>query len=250
MSEPGQFFDEETGGALRLELKRTGPGRFELLRKFGYQDHRYDEPFIVPKCLCKFDSDLASIPWLVAWLVPPFGPHFPAIMLHDGLVVPKGEPPTHDGPPVARIEADRIMRDAMGQSGTPLVRRWVAWTGAVVATVAVDMKTHQWWWRLLLVVTFGAIMGLGAIATLDLFDAIEWLPWMGDQVWWAELLSGFAAAVVIPLIVSVAWWSLWRAAAIGGVSLAVLLHVTLAIMAIYGGYCVLEKLLSGRTHPT
>ena len=54
-----------------------------------------------------------------------------------------------------------------------------------------------------------------------------------------------AAALVIPLLLSVLWGKLWKAGAIIGIALAFLLHVTLAAAIVYAIYVVLEKLVSG-----
>ncbi len=165
-----RFFDKETGGQLQVELRRVSETQYKLLRQFGFRDDHYDAPFVVPHDTEEFLTDLASIPWFFAWLVPGQGSHLPGVLLHDGLVVNAGEGKTHVGPDVTRLEADRILRHAMGDLGTPFVRRWLVWTGVALATVFVDLRP-RWLWRLLLVVTFGLISILGAIATVDLFDA-------------------------------------------------------------------------------
>ena len=59
-----------------LQLEPDG-ARFRILRPFGYRDPAYAEPFIVPKDVATFRTDLASIPWFFAWLVPGLGTHLP-----------------------------------------------------------------------------------------------------------------------------------------------------------------------------
>ena len=51
-------------------------------------------------------------------------------------------------------------------------------------------------------------------------------------------------AVIIPLAISILWRRLWAAGAIAGVTLALLLHVTVAVVAVYGIYWVAEWLVS------
>lgn len=240
--EANRFFDVETGGAIQLRLQQSGAG-FKLLRQFGYRDPRYSKPFIVPANTETFETDLASIPWFFAWLVPGLGTHLPAVLLHDGLVVNKGEPKTHLGPDVDREEADRILRDAMASLGTPRIRRWIMWTAVILATAWRALQPSAWW-RLLVVATLGTILVLGSIATLDLVDLWDVLPWMGDRVWWVELIGGAAFALLIPAALSVLWGRLWPAAAIGGITLAFLLHVTLMILALYSVYWVAEAAIS------
>lgn len=225
----GTFYDAQTHAPLQLELRRIDHREYRLLRRFGYRDHLYDEPFVCPHDVDEYSTDLASIPFFFQWVVPSRGTHFPAIMLHDALVVSEGDPATHLGPAVDREEADRIMRDAMGQLGVGFVRRWLAWTGAFVATAATMQP--RWFWRALLAITFGTIAALGVLATVDLFDWKAPLPWMGERSTFSELIRGGIGAVVIPAALSVLWLKRWRAGLIGGITLAFLLHVT-AMMAV------------------
>jgi hypothetical protein len=65
---------------------------------------------------------------------------------------------------------------------------------------------------------------------------------MGDRPWWAEVVGGFAGAVVLPLALSLLWGRLRMAGAIAGVMLAVLLHVTVGLALIAAAYVLLERL--------
>lgn len=244
MTQPSRFFDPATGGTMVLQLEPDG-ARFRILRQFAYRDDAYREPFVVPADVATFRTDLASIPWFVAWLVPGLGTHLPAVLVHDALVLKPGEGKTHIGPDVDREEADRILRDAMASLGTPLVRRWLMWTAVILATALCCLRP-RWRWAPLVVATLSGIGGLGVLATLDLIDVIDVLPWMGDRGWVAELAGGGAFALLIPLALSVLWGRLWRAGVIAGVALALLLHVTVAVIAVYGVYWGLERLLALR----
>jgi Protein of unknown function (DUF1353) len=225
-----------------LQLEPDG-ARFRILRPFGYRDPRYDEPFVVPVDVATFRTDLASIPWFFAWLVPGLGTHLPAVLLHDGLVLGPSEAKTHVGPDVDREEADRILRDAMASLGTPVVRRWLMWTAVILAT-AFSALRPRWRWASLVLGTLLLVAALGVAATLDLLDVADVLPWMGDRPWAAEVALGALCAVVVPLVVSVLWGRLWRAGAIAGIALALLLHVTVVVATIYGIYWGLERLVS------
>jgi Na+/proline symporter len=63
---------------------------------------------------------------------------------------------------------------------------------------------------------------------------------MGDHWWLRELVLGGLFAVAVPLVLSLTWGRLWRAGAIAGVGIAFLLHVTAAVMLLFGLYRVFE----------
>ena len=241
-TQPSRFFDAASGGTMVLQLEPDG-ARFRILRPFGYRDPAYGEAFIVPNDVATFRTDLASIPWFFAWLVPGLGTHLPAVLLHDGLVAGPKEGKTYLGPDVDREEADRILRDAMASLGTPVVRRWLMWTAVILAT-AFSALRPRWRWAPLVVGTLLVVAALGVAATLDLLDVADVLPWMGDQAWYVEVAVGGLFAIVVPLLLSVLWGRLWRAGAIAAIALALLLHVTALVAVTYGIYWVLERLIS------
>jgi Protein of unknown function (DUF1353) len=242
VTQPSRFYDVASNGPVQVQIQQVGSS-YRIVRQLGYRDPRYQEPFIVPADVDTFSTDLASIPWMFAWLVPGLGTHLPAVLLHDGLVTDRGQPPTHIGPKVDRVEADRILRDAMASLGTPRLRRWLMWTGVTVATCWSDVP-HRWWWRVVMPMTLGIVGLLGVLATLDLADVWDVLPWMGDRPWWAEFASGAAFALLVPLVFSLLWLQFWRAGAIAGVALAFLLHVTAAVIVVYGIYWIAERVAS------
>lgn len=243
VTEPTRFFDPETGDTMVLQLEPDG-ARFRILRQFGYRDPRYrGETFIVPADVATFRTDLASIPWFFAWLVPGLGTHLPAVLVHDALVLKPGETKTHIGPDVDREEADRILRDAMASLGTPFLRRWLMWTAVMLATVFSSLRPRLRWVPTVLG-SLAIVLVLGVIATLDVFDAVEVLPWMGDRPWFVELAMGAAFAVLVPLVLSLIWGKRWRVGFIAGLALALLIHVTLAVALVYGIYWALEKIAS------
>lgn len=238
------LFTGPAGGQMELQLQPVG-AEFKLLRRFQYHDPGQDNAtFTIPGDLEVFRTDLASIPWFFAWLVPGLGTHLPAVLVHDALV--GGTLGTdYDGPTVNREEADRILRDAMANLGTPPIRRWLMWT-AVTMPTALFTLTPRWRWWLAVVGTLLTIVVLGTLATLDVFDVWNVLPWMGERPWWAEVLLGAAGALVTPLVLAMLWGRLWRAGAIAGIALALLLHVTLAVLLVGATYWVLEWFASGR----
>ena len=65
---------------------------------------------------------------------------------------------------------------------------------------------------------------------------------MGEQGTLAELTAGGAAAVTMPFLLALTWGRFWKAGAILGVSLGLLLHVTIAILGLTLLYQVLERI--------
>lgn len=227
--------------AIRREYVR-GTEQWELIRRIGYRDRHYAEPFVVPVDKDTFRTDLTSVPAVFAWLVPTTGAHLPAALLHDGLVVQPGEEPTHIGPRVTRIQADRVFRDAMADLRTPLIRRWLVWTAVTLVSVRTVRPRFL---RALMYAVLGLVPVLGVMATLDLFDVLDWLPWMGSRPLGAELLFGAAGAVAIPFLLMVPWAfaRLYSAGVIAGVAIATLLHVTIAVGLVLLVYLAAEKLV-------
>lgn len=240
---------------MRIVLERhaeEGVETFALERRLAYLDRHLGE-LLVPADP-GFRTDLTSVPALFTWLVPKTGAHLPAALLHDALVGGGADPPSYvstDGHVVDRVAADRVFRDAMADTGTGVIRRWIVWTAVTVATVFVGRAVpwtpaRRWSYRVAAAVTIVSIVYLGYSATSDLFDR-SWVgavdvPWMGERPWWAEVAGGFSAAVVVPLALSLLWGRLRMAGAIAGVMLAVLLHVTAGLAVIATTYLALERL--------
>ena len=266
--EPRRFYDGGTlphdgdpgeppdpASDMRIVLERhseEGVETFALERRLAYLDRHVGE-LLVPADP-GFRTDLTSVPALFTWLVPKTGAHLPAALLHDALVAGRGDPTSYastEGRDIDRVTADRIFRDAMADTGTGVVRRWIVWTAVTVATVFVGRAVpwspaKHWSYRVAAALTIATILYLGYSSTSDLLDqawigAVE-VPWMGDRPFWVELVGGFSGAVVLPLALSLLWGRLRMAGAIAGVMLAVLLHVTVGLAVIAAAYLALERL--------
>lgn len=264
MPDPSRFYDGGVdavegqvevqpipGSEARIELVRCtvdGRERFAMQRRIAYNDRIFHQ-LLVPRETRTFRSDLTSVPALFTWLVPKTGEHLPATLLHDGLIHPPGDQTysSANGTEVRRVEADRVLRDAMADSRTALIRRWLIWSAVTIATMFEGTgtgwsKSREWYYRLVVIGTFLLIVKLGVCASLDVLDVeIPYNPthfWMGERPWHAELVGGLSGAVVIPLVLALLWGRFRIAGAIVGVSLAVLLPVTVAlgiITALYQG---------------
>lgn len=250
---PGEAADPDADPRIVLERHSDeGVETFSLERRLAYLDRHLGE-LLVPADP-GFRTDLTSVPALFTWLVPKTGAHLPAALLHDALVAGRADPTSYvstDCHVVDRVTADRIFRDAMADTGTGVIRRWIVWTAVTVATIFVGREVpwspaRHWSYRIAAGVTIATILCLGYISTSDLFDR-SWVgavdvPWMGDRPWWVELAGGLSGAVVLPLGLSLLWGRLRMAGAIAGVLLAVLLHVTVGLAVIGGTYLALEGL--------
>jgi len=239
-----------------IVLRRESRGdvdEFRMTRRIAYRDRVFGE-LLVPDDLDTFETDLASVPAVFAWLVPKTGAHLPAALLHDGLVYSPGEPPSYistEGHDVDRAEANRVFRDAMADTGTGIVRRWLMWSAVTTATMIQGRGTHwgrwqRWRYRVAALVTILVIALLGIAATADLFDVypawVPRIPWMKEQGLLAELVAGGAAAVTLPFLLALTWGRFWKAGAILGITLALLLHVTAAILGLTLLYQVVERI--------
>ncbi|KRF06486.1 hypothetical protein ASG88_20295 [Nocardioides sp. Soil777] len=244
----------------RIVLERhleDGLEVFSLERRIAYDDRHLGE-ILVP-ATTDFRTDLTSTPALFTWLVPKTGAHLPAALVHDALVAGGGEPSydSTEGHTIDRVEADRVFRDAMADTGTGIVRRWIVWTAVTAATIFAPgglprspawSPAVRWAHRIGAGASIAAILLLGYWSTADLVDR-SWplareVPWMGEGAWWLELLGGVSGAVVLPLVLGLLWGRFRIAGAIAGVMLAVLLHVTLGLAAVLLAYQLLERLAS------
>lgn len=226
---------------------RDGRELFRLVRRIAYRDEQYGE-LLVPDDLDSFRTDLTSVPALFTWLVPKTGNHLPPALVHDGLV--ESAYRSTDGHVLDRVASDRVFRAAMRDTHTGTVRRWLVWSAVTLATIWVgsagwSRATHLRY-RLVALGTLLLIAGIGAVATLDLFDLGPQLPWMGERPTWLELLGGLAAAVVIPVVLGLLWGRFRVAGAITGVALAVLLHVTAVLSVLTLVYQLAEWLARRR----
>lgn len=240
----GRFFDPIDGGQVRVELRSEGGVEFSLLHPIAYAADGYAEHFVVPADLRGFRTDFASVPWVFTWLVPRSGNFLPAAILHDALV----RPGSYRGPPVTRAEGDILFRKAALGLGTGRIRAWLMWAAVSMATMWLQQRPH-WYWRTVLVGLLAVTTGLGVLATLDLFDVWNVLPWMGERPWGVELATGAAAAVALPAVLAVTWRRFAVAGVITGVALAFLVHVTLVIAVLYSLYWLAEQVVSGRGPP-
>ena len=103
---------------------------------------------------------------------------------------------------IDRVTADRMFRSGMHDLGTSWLLRWLIWAAVATATMWSGPPV-AWRKRAAIVVTVAVVVVLGVLATIDLFDCREILPWMGDRPLGQEVVFGAAMAVLIPVVLSV-----------------------------------------------
>lgn len=240
--EPERFHDEGSADPPKIVLERVESGdvhrraeRFRMLHRIAYRDREHGD-LLVPADLGTFETDLTSVPTIFTWLVPRTGRHLPPALLHDGLVHAPDQPASYlsvEGHVLDRVAADRVFRAAMRDTDTGPVRSWLVWSAITLSTIwhgsaAWSRATHRRY-QLAAAMSLVVIALLGVLATLDLFDVIDGVPWMGERSFGMELVGGLAGAVVVPLLLGLTWGRFAVAGVVSGIALAVLLHVTVAL---------------------
>jgi hypothetical protein len=157
---------------------------FELCNGFRYRPQRQQKIYTVPKDPRVRTYDLASIPGPLTWLIPTYGQHTLAAVLHDDLI-------DDDTPTDERAVVDRLFRDALGELDVPWVRRWLLWGGTAVGTVWAAgrwSRARTVLWAILVLVAATAFWA----SVLDIG-----LPWPGDAGLIAPLLAMTAAVLLL-----------------------------------------------------
>jgi len=206
-------------------LAQVGPKSFELQSRFEYKWKEEEEPFVVPKDDAESTYDLTSIPGYLTWLVPKYGLHTAAVLLHDDWV----ESTT---PPTERARYDWMFRDALGDLKVPFLRRWTLWAGTNIGTRQKRSKLEKyasWLWVAVLAIS-SAIFWWDRLASVSEWDPITW-GLFGS--WWQPILIIVAAAVfLLPDPVPLA--------PIGSLMVLLLLPATLAVLATLAAYVALD----------
>jgi hypothetical protein len=228
-------------------LLKGGREIFALDQPLGYWDRQVGW-IVVPNDVDAFRTDLASVPRVFTWLVPPTGTHLPAALIHDGLIDEPGEPQSYTAEKgtIDRPTADEVFRRAMRDLGTSRLRSWLVWSAVTIGTMVGPGAKRRAGQIAVLAATIGTVLVLGALATIDLLDWRAPLFWMGDRPFLVELASGFLAAVIISGLLSLLWGRRWQAGWIAGVALALLIHVTLAVSVVIAVFNSLDRFFEGQ----
>lgn len=141
---------------VEVEVYKDGLGPMHIkVHRFGY-DIGEEGSGLTIEVPTGFETDFASIPWFARWLIPTWGRHTNAAIIHDylyrgGRIVPGPVPLNQGGikgirtqfnlelPLPTRKQADRIMLEGMEVMGVRKWRRLVIYAG---------LRIGGWWaWR-------------------------------------------------------------------------------------------------------
>ena len=115
-------------------LRTAGADGWTLVEPLSYVGDR--DRFVVP---AGFETDLASVPRPVTWLVPRSGRYTLAAVLHDWLC----EVGIRTGVVTSR-QADGIFRRVMREAGVPVLLRWIMWTGVRWGALKNPLRRRGW----------------------------------------------------------------------------------------------------------
>jgi hypothetical protein len=228
------FYELDGDTPARVVLEQLDPKTFRIVEPFRYVDASTGEHFVVPDPrFGEQTTDLASVPAVLLWVVPRYGQHTLPALLHDQLV---------DNDLIDdRERADRIFRDAMGEQGVPLARRWLMWAAVSMSTIATPHR-----WRLVPMAVW--VLGWAALAFRLTPPFAAWDVWVFNTVvripWWVATV----AIVAGPFLLSVVWGPRYLVGVISAYG-AFLFAVPLVAIVLALGVYRLTEWLVGRVAP-
>lgn len=219
------FYDGSGGQPARFVLAQVDDDRFRVLEPLLYDDG--EVRVRVPRN-DTVSTDLASIPFFMAWFVPVNGRHTPAALVHDSLLEELRDQ-QRDGLVTAaaaarlRSEADSVFMRAMIASEVPLLRRGLMYAAVTLAT--------RW------AGTIAARIGAALWVALSLLGSVA-LVWGIATGEWVTA----AVAMLAPLPASLLWGlRRWRPAVLAGYGAWMIALPALGTALGYGAYWVTEQ---------
>jgi uncharacterized protein DUF1353 len=165
------FYTLYGSGEAEVILKQIGDNSFEVMRGFRYDVPNSPKSYIVP---AGFRTDLASVPWLLWWLVASHGRHTRAALVHDTLI--GADASTQ----IPRKEADWILYTALedtapGEKKGSWLRHQMIW----VAVCLFGTMRQCAKFLLALYLINLAVFWFAVITSL-----LGWSPWWSSRVGW------------------------------------------------------------------
>lgn len=115
----------------------------------------------------KTETDFASVPKQLRWLVPKYGVYNKSAVLHDHLCKR-----IHDGKPIVnRSDADGIFRRSMRELGVGYVRRWIMWAAVRIGGKLKDAD----WKEVIRVILIALPIAIVAVPGMLLAQVLTWL---------------------------------------------------------------------------
>ena len=202
-------------------LAQVSQKEFEICVPFKYRRTDAEPWTTVPDKPKHKKTDLASVPGFLLWLVPRYGAHTLAALLHDQLV--------HGNRP----EADTIFRDALGELKVPLIRRWFMWAAVSLATMF-----DSGWLGKLKVIVWGLFVGIASLTFWqhmfsELGEWKSWSVWIFGQSPWGDLaIVALASLIFFPRIVGL----------VAGAGAVFIFVATVFVLLTLVGYVILEAI--------
>lgn len=166
------------------KLFYPGAGQYIVDKPATYTGEH--QTIVVPQ---GFPTDLATVPRIFWWMIPPQGTYEAAAVLHDYLCTQLNrwdqwqkhpeefEHCTPPPPPVNAVDTDGLFRRVMAEGGTPWLIRWVMWAGVRWGALKNPARRAGWFkggapWLVMLItlielaVVVGSFLGLHRLASL------------------------------------------------------------------------------------
>lgn len=106
-------------------LATAGDTSFVLLNDLCYEGK--DESWTIPS---GFETDFATVPRIIQWLIPTYGKYTLAAILHDYFCVELSRAYKQQREPfITSSDTDGTFRRVMRELGVPFAQRWLIWTG-------------------------------------------------------------------------------------------------------------------------
>lgn len=84
-----------------------------------------------------FETDFATVPRIIQWLIPTYGKYTLAAILHDYFCVELSRAHRQGREPfITSSNTDGVFRRTMRELGVPFAQRWLIWTGVRWGAVA------------------------------------------------------------------------------------------------------------------